>query len=280
MNTHRFGATLMLVAVAQLAGCAAHSLSTMQSEFNDIARAQVECRRAGGSVTCAAQDEPLFADIHQRALKAAGERGEDDEVKVALLRLAAVSGWQAGLPPRAVTEVAKAGSALCKGQVRARVPGDCALLAAAPALAEHRRAVAILGALDGEIKAINDPADRRRRLARYSANSDTNGLLDVVPAYADDVVRSLQAALDASRGGGAVDASVTQFLERQAELSREQVEHLAASVFDWARSADVRNGMACECAVDSPAAACNAERLDGAARAIYSTLCMRKELAP
>ena len=124
----------MTVAAALLSGCAARSLSVLQSEFNAAVDARNRCQsqvayEPDPDSTCTVDYRTVFADIAAQAQASLRAYKGGPGVTIGLHRLHAYALWQSGASEKTVAQAARQGLAECAGDNYARAPRDCALLA-------------------------------------------------------------------------------------------------------------------------------------------------------
>jgi hypothetical protein len=154
-----------------LSGCTAHSLSSLQQQFNELQTTRDSCESGGAPasavpVTCLSSYDGPLLDLARQARDAAPQ-AEDPRTRIAFLSLAAMAGWQSrtGEGLDLTDSVSGDGVAECDALDKSKfgVPRDCALLELAPAFARHVRAVDYLRSIHYSGKALTD--EQRAALA-------------------------------------------------------------------------------------------------------------------
>ena len=144
---HQATAALLL---ALLAGCAARSFSSLQTDYQDAIGRRAACSTQATVQQCTADDGPVLVDIARRARETSADAA-DERTRIGLLRLAAAAGWTSRMPEgfEEARAAADEGQGRCAALSPDRfgAPRDCALLALAPAFVAHQETVGLLEAL-------------------------------------------------------------------------------------------------------------------------------------
>jgi len=206
--------------ITVFSGCAARSLSVLQTEFNAAVKAKKACASQAenvkpGETPCSVDFDTLFADIAAQTEESLHDYKGGEKVKIGLHRLHAYALWQSGAAEQAIVDAARKGLAECAGDKFKKVPRDCALLTTIGSFKAIEAAGARIAAIKQELASAGD---KEALCAKHAS-----AWRDEVVAIWRNYYRPLAKDMKEIAAKESVSEGVLVYLQNQQDITFDQV---------------------------------------------------------